>query len=127
MGVRVSVVRVLVVDDFARHREVIRAMLMTNDDLQVVGEAADGLEAVRMAQQLQPDLVVLDLNSPGLSGLEVARRIRKLSPGSKIVMASEECSDDIVQEAIRSGALGICEKVRDGQPVDSNYRSGSPG
>jgi DNA-binding NarL/FixJ family response regulator len=106
-GVRVSVIRVLLVDDFARHREVIRAMLRANHDLQVVGEAADGLEGVRMAEQLQPDLIVLDLNLPSLNGLEAARRIRKLSPGSKIVIASQECSADLVQEAIRSGVMGM--------------------
>jgi DNA-binding NarL/FixJ family response regulator len=86
-------------------------MLRANHDLQVVGEAADGLEGVRMAEQLQPDLIVLDLNLPSLNGLEAARRIRRLSPASKVVMASEECSDDIVQEAIRSGALGYVRKT----------------
>ena len=103
-------IRVLLVDDFARHREIIREILRTNPDLQVVGEAADGLEAVHVAEKLQPDLIVLDLNLPSLNGLEAARRIRKLSPGSKIVMASEECSDDIVREAIRSGVLGYVRK-----------------
>jgi DNA-binding NarL/FixJ family response regulator len=107
---QMSVIRVLLVDDFARHREIIRAILRANHDLQVVGEAADGLEAVQLAERLQPDLIVLDLNLPCLNGLEAARRIRKLSPGSKIVMASEEYSDDIVQEAVRSGALGYVRK-----------------
>jgi CheY-like chemotaxis protein len=101
---------VLLVDDFARHREVVRAMLRTSHDLQIVGEAADGPEAVRMAEELQPDVIVLDLNLPSLSGLAAARRIRKLSPGSKIIMASEECSDDIVQEAVRSGVVGYVKK-----------------
>ena len=109
-GGRVSVIRVLLVDDFARIREVARAMLNTNPDLQVVGEAADGLEAVHLAEKLQPDLIVLDLNLPTLNGLEAARRIRALSPGSKIVMVSQECSADIVQEAIHSGALGYVRK-----------------
>jgi DNA-binding NarL/FixJ family response regulator len=85
-------------------------MLRANHDLLVVGEAADGLEAARVAEQLQPDLIVLDFNLPGLNRLEAARRIRRLSPGSKIVMASDECSDDVVQESVRSGALGYVRK-----------------
>jgi DNA-binding NarL/FixJ family response regulator len=89
-----AVIRVLLVDDFARHREIMRSMLRANRDLLVVGEAADGLKAVQMAQHLQPDLIVLDLNLPSLSGPEAARRIRKLSPRSRIIIASEECSDD---------------------------------
>ena len=105
-----SITRVLLVDDFARCRETVGAMLRPNRDLEVVGEAADGLEAVRLAEQLQPDLILLDLNLPGLNGIEVARRIRKLSPGSKIVMMSEECSHDIVEEAVRSGVLGYVRK-----------------
>jgi DNA-binding NarL/FixJ family response regulator len=59
-------------------------------------------------QKISALLIEVPVDLPGLSGLEAARRIRKLSPGSRIVMASEECSDDIVQEAIRSGGAGIC-------------------
>ena len=106
-----SAIRVLLVDDFAGVRECIRSMLGNHSDFEVVGEAADGLEAIHMAEKLQPDLIVLDLAMPRLNGLEAARRIRRLSPGSKIVMVSQECSAAAVQEAVRSGVMGYVRKV----------------
>jgi len=80
--------------------------------LQVVGEASDGLEAVHKAEELQPDLIVLDLGLPTLNGIEAARQIRKLSPASKIIFASQESSADVVQEALSSGARGYVLKTR---------------
>jgi DNA-binding NarL/FixJ family response regulator len=82
--------------------------------LQVVGEVSDGLEAVRKAEKLQPDLILLDLGLPTLSGIEVARRICKLSQKSKIVFVSQESSADVVQEAFCLGALGYVLKSRAG-------------
>jgi two-component system nitrate/nitrite response regulator NarL len=100
----VSVARVLVVDDFASFLEAICSMLIDCPDLLVVAEASDGLEAVRKAEELQPDLIVLDLSMPKRNGLEATRRIRTLSPKSKIIIASMESSADFVREALRSGA-----------------------
>jgi DNA-binding NarL/FixJ family response regulator len=79
--------------------------------LLVVAEASDGLEAVRKAEELQPDLIVLDLNMPKLNGLEATRRICTLSPKSKIIIASLESSADFVWEALRSGAAGYVTKA----------------
>jgi DNA-binding NarL/FixJ family response regulator len=108
---RVSVARVLVVDDFAGFRDVIGSMLNDRPDLLVVAEASDGLEAVRKAEELQPGLIVLDLRMPKLNGLEATRRIRTPSPKSKIIIASLESSADFVQEALRSGAAGYVIKT----------------
>jgi two-component system nitrate/nitrite response regulator NarL len=102
----VSVARILVVDDFVGFRDAICPMLSNRPDLLVVAEASDGLEAVRKAEELQPDLIVLDLSIPKLNGLEATRRIRVLSPKSKISIASLESSADFVREALRSGAAG---------------------
>jgi chemotaxis response regulator CheB len=86
-------------------------MLGKHPDFQVVGEASDGLEAVQKADKLQPDLIVLDLGLPSLNGLEGARRIRRLSSKSKIIVASQESSAEVVREALRSGALAYVTKA----------------
>jgi DNA-binding NarL/FixJ family response regulator len=108
----VSKVRVLVVDDFEAWRRFICSALQKNPELQVVGEASDGLEAVHKAKELQPDLVVLDLGLPTLNGIDAARQIRKLTPKSKILFLTQESSADVVQAALDSGAHGYVLKAR---------------
>jgi len=78
--------------------------------MQIIGEAVDGLEAIQKAQQLKPDLILLDIGLPTLNGIETARRIRELSPKSKILFVSENRSGDIVEEALRTGAGGYVVK-----------------
>jgi DNA-binding response OmpR family regulator len=85
--------------------------------LQIVGESADGLEAVQKAEELQPDLVVFDIGLPSLNGIEAARRIRELSPESKILFVSQESSGDVVQEALALGALGYVVKTHAGSEL----------
>ncbi len=80
-------------------------------DLQIVGEASDGLDAVRKAEELQPDLIMLDIGLPQLNGIAAARRICRLSPRSRIVFVSQESSAVMVQEGLRLGALGYVVKV----------------
>jgi DNA-binding NarL/FixJ family response regulator len=104
--------RVLVVDDFKKFRQFVCSTLGKDPRLQVVGEASDGLEAVHKAQELQPDLIVLDLSLPTLNGLEAAQQIRKLAPQCKILFLSQEFSAELVQEALRSGAIGYVVKAR---------------
>jgi DNA-binding NarL/FixJ family response regulator len=76
----------------------------------VIGEAVDGLQAVQKAEELQPDLILLDLSLPKLNGMEAFRRIRKLSPLSKVVILSQDSSPDIVQGALHLGAVGYMLK-----------------
>ncbi|MFZ0292657.1 MAG: response regulator [Candidatus Sulfotelmatobacter sp.] len=102
--------RVLVVDDYEPFRRFVSSTLGTRPELQIVGEASDGLEAVHKAEVLQPDLIVMDIGLPELNGIEAARRIRKLSPNSKILFLSENRSWDIVEEALRTGAGGYVVK-----------------
>jgi DNA-binding NarL/FixJ family response regulator len=110
----VAAMRVLVVEDFEPFRQFIRSKLSEKPELQVIGEVSDGGEAVLKAEELQPDLILLDVGLPTLDGIEVARRICKLSPNSKIVFVSQESSADVVQEALRSGGWGYVLKSHAG-------------
>jgi len=92
------------VDDYEPWLRFVTATLQKHSRFQVIGEVSDGLQAVQQAQQLQPDLIVLDIGLPTLNGIEAARQIRQLSPTSKIVFLSENRSSDIVEEALRTGA-----------------------
>ena len=107
-----SSVRVLVVEDFEPFRRSICSVLDKRADLQIVGEVSDGLEAVNKAAKLQPDLILLDVGLPSMNGIEAARRIRKLSPKSKILFVTQESGDDVVQEALNLGAWGYVVKTR---------------
>ena len=107
-----SPMRVLVIEDFAPFLQVIRATLVERPDVQLVGEVADGLEGVHQAEVLEPDLVLLDIGLPTLNGIEAARQIRNLAPGSKIVFVSQESSSEVVQEALNVGAWGYVVKTR---------------
>ena len=117
---RLPLVRILLVEDFEPFRRFIRSQLQPRLDLEVITEASDGLEAVHVAGQLQPDLILLDIGLPKLNGIEVARRIRKLCPESKIVFLSQESSADVIEEALNSGGTGyvvktnaVCEQLLD--------------
>jgi DNA-binding NarL/FixJ family response regulator len=105
-------VRVLVVENFKPFRRAICSTLGRHSSLQIVGEGSDGLEAVGQAQELQPDLILLDVGWPSLNGLAAARQLRKLSPNSKIVFVTQESDPAIMQEALNLGAAGYVVKTR---------------
>jgi DNA-binding NarL/FixJ family response regulator len=107
-----NLTRVLVVDDYEPFRRFLCSALEKMPDLQIVGEASDGLEAVRKADELQPDLILLDIGLPKVNGIEAAKRILRLSPESRIVFVSQESSAVIVEEGLRLGAFGYVVKVR---------------
>jgi DNA-binding NarL/FixJ family response regulator len=106
----VDKIRVLLVDDHAIMRDGIRALLGLNDDIEIVGEASDGNEAVRKAQELLPDIVVMDIAMPGMDGLEATRRILKHSPGIKLLVLSQYDSKEYILPAVRAGAAGYVSK-----------------
>ena len=80
-------------------------------DFQTIYEASDNLEAFQRAEELQPDLILLDIGLPGLNGIEAGRQIRKVSPHSKILFVSQDSSYDVVKEALRLGAQGYVVKA----------------
>ena len=112
-----SIVRVLVVDDFEPFRRFVCSTLRKMQDMQVIGEASDGLEAVHKAEELKPDLIVLDIGLPRLSGIEVARRVRKLRPECKILFLSQGSSADVAQAAFSLGAMGYVVKAHAGSEL----------
>jgi DNA-binding NarL/FixJ family response regulator len=109
--------RVIVVEDFEQFRRFICSTLRKSQEFQIVAEVTDGLEAVQKAEELQPDLILLDIGLPSLNGIDAARRIRKLSPKSKILFMSQESSVHVVQEALALGALGYVVKAHAGSEL----------
>ena len=105
-----SLVRVLVVDDVELWRTFVRTHLEKEPNLQVINVAADGLDAVRKAEELLPDLILLDINLPGLNGFEVARQIRAGSPRSTILFLSGESDPDVVRHTFSAGGFGYVLK-----------------
>ena len=105
-------IRILVVDDYEDWRRRISQLLQVHPEWQVVCEVSDGLEAVQKAKELRPDLILLDIGLPGLNGIEAARRIRQLSPNSRIVFLSADNSQDVVQVALSTGAQSCVHKTR---------------
>lgn len=105
-----SVVQILVVDDYEPFRRFLRWKLQSRPELRIVKEASDGLQAVQQARQLQPDLILLDIGLPTLNGIEAARRIREVSPSSKILFVSENRSPDIAEAGLSTGACGYVVK-----------------
>ena len=97
-------------DDYEPWRRFILSSLQKWPQLQVVGEASDGQEAVQKSQQLQPDLILLDIGLPTMNGIEAARQIRQQSPNSRILFCSENLSSEVAEEALRSGAGGYLVK-----------------
>ena len=109
--------RVLIVEDYEPNRDFVTTLVRSRPEFRVVGQAADGIEAVRIAQELRPDLILLDIGLPALDGIEAARRILRLCPQSKILFVSQESSEDVVTEALSTGALGYVLKADAGSEL----------
>jgi two-component system, NarL family, response regulator NreC len=101
---------VMLADDHRIVRQGLRALLAAEPGLELVGEAGDGPEAVRLAERLRPDVLVLDLMLPGLGGLDVARELAQRSPRTRVVVLSMHADLGYVWEAVRAGALGYVLK-----------------
>jgi DNA-binding NarL/FixJ family response regulator len=112
-----SSIRILICDDHEGWRRQVRSLLQARPEWQVIAEAVDGPEVIQKAEELKPDLIVLDIGLPSLNGIEAARRIRKVSPESKILFLSQESSADVAQEGLCLGALGYVVKTHAGSEL----------
>lgn len=103
-------IRVLVVDDQALFRRGLIVVLAASSDVEVVGEASDGEEAVARAQELRPDVVTMDIRMPRLSGIEATRHIRRLLPATEVLMLTVSDDEDDLYESVKAGANGYLLK-----------------
>lgn len=109
-------IRLLLVDDHPVVREGLRSCLALHSQIQIVGEAASGEDALLQAKQLKPDLILMDINLPGISGLDAAVRLRQLVPATKVLFLSVHDRREYVQQVMRSGARGYV--LKDAPPAE---------
>jgi two-component system, NarL family, response regulator NreC len=112
-GKKGRMTRILLADDQQVVRQALRCLIERENDLEVVGEAADGLEVLPMVERLKPDVLITDVAMPGLYGLEVARRVHEVTPATGVVILSRYLNEWYVTEALRSGALGYVVRQSD--------------
>jgi DNA-binding NarL/FixJ family response regulator len=103
-------VTILLVDDHQLVRQGLRVLLDAEPDIQVLGEAGDGLEAIQLVERLKPNVLVLDLMMPGVNGLEVTRQVSRRFPDTRIIVLSMHANEAYVLEALRNGAVGYILK-----------------
>jgi NarL family two-component system response regulator LiaR len=111
-----SPIRVLIADDHAILRKGIRALLSTEPDIEVVGEAGDGAEALAQAEASQPDVILMDLVMPKMDGIEATQQVTSQQPGVRVLVLTSFAADDKVFPAIKAGALGYI--LKDTSPDD---------
>ncbi|OPY93329.1 MAG: Transcriptional regulatory protein LiaR [Syntrophaceae bacterium PtaU1.Bin231] len=115
--------RVMIVDDHKMFRDGLRVLINAEPDMEVVGEAVDGREAVEMARRLLPDVVVMDISMPGMNGIEAMRHLIRDRPEVKVIMLSMYSSGPLVQSVIAAGAAGYVLKGSDFAELAAAIRS----
>lgn len=120
-------ITVLLADDHAVVRDGLRVLLQQSADISVVGEAADGREAVQLAQELKPDVVIMDITMRELNGIEAARLLRELCPATRVVMLSMHSNSEHVFRALEAGAAGYVIKESAGEEVAAAVRAAHAG
>jgi DNA-binding NarL/FixJ family response regulator len=120
-------IRVLIADDHALLRDGVRALLSTADDIEVVGEAADGREAVERARALRPDVVLMDIAMPGLGGLEAVPLLKKEVPAARVLVLTQFDQADYVRRFLRLGVAGYVLKKAAGAELITAIRAAHRG
>jgi DNA-binding NarL/FixJ family response regulator len=120
-------ITIVLADDHRVVHEGLRSLIEAEPDLTVIGEANDGLEAMRLTENLQPNVLLVDLAMPGLNGLEVTRQVRKKFPHIRIIVLSMHANEAYVVEALRSGAGGYILKESSVAEVIKGIREVSAG
>ena len=120
-------VRVLIADDHPIVRQGLRIFLGLDSDLEVVGEAADGLQALQMAQRLQPDIVLMDLLMPGMDGVTATAAIRRALPVTEVIALTSVLEDDAIIDAVRAGAIGYLLKNTDAPELRRAIKAAAAG
>lgn len=120
-------IRIVLADDHALVREATAELLDRSEGLRVIGQAADGTEALRLVGALRPEVLLLDLAMPGLDGLEVTRRVRELSPATRIVALTAHEEQPYVLAMLEAGASGYLSKASRGQEVVQAVRAAAAG
>ncbi|MFE9122903.1 response regulator [Streptomyces sp. NPDC007172] len=118
-----KVIRVLLVDDHQVVRRGLRTFLEVQDDIEVVGEASDGAEGVARAQELKPDVVLMDVKMPGVDGIEALRKLRELANPAKVLVVTSFTEQRTVVPALRAGASGYVYKDVDPDALAGAIRS----
>jgi DNA-binding NarL/FixJ family response regulator len=118
-----SFTQILVVDDFLAWQQLVSIMLQGESDLQIISSVTDGLEAVRKAKEIRPDLILMDLSLPVMNGIDATRQIRAHSPGTKVLFLSEHRDSDLIQSAFDVGALGYVLKSDSNADLIAGIRS----
>jgi len=116
-------IKILLVDDHAIMRDGIKALLSIHDDIEIVGEASEGKEAIEMAQGLMPDVVVMDIGMPGMDGLEATRRLTKRNPRIKVIILTQHDNKEYIFSTIKAGAAGYVPKKALGSELVSAIRA----
>jgi len=110
-GSKLAPIRILIVDDHDVVREGVRSILKKRPDWEIIGEASNGHEALAQTESLKPDVIILDITMPQMSGLDVARRITQTTPASRVVMFTMHDSGTVEQAVKGSGAHGLVLKL----------------
>jgi len=120
-------IRILIADDHGLIRTGLRALLQSVDDIAVVGEAQDGNDVLRQVAELKPDIVLMDISLPGLSGIEATRQVREISPSTRVLALTVHEDEGMLREMLRAGAHGYILKRADDSELIQAIRSVSKG